>query len=685
MPPTLEASLFRERTPVLQQPVAQTRLVLGDGVISRSPDRGQIVKPKIKPRTYGKDPLPFKPSQEAPRDARIVGRVAELGKLPYFTLIVGEVEIDDVGLHEILEYVSPYELERFEHQQFAEERAALAAALAAAEEEQERRRERRKEKAKRKGIIEFEEIDAADADSADPNAVSGRVGRARPTYKHLFKLPQERRRRRKRDPITNELLPLSDEAESHVNEIGAGFDSSEEDLARHEDHLAASSAGVVPKRRRRRRDPQTGELLPLPPLQEDALRGTRSSPVMVPAVHQKQPYTSLEHKKRPRRRRHPLTGELMPLGWRYDPEAEESSYQAKSNGMSPSMRKLSISQEQQAKRIKLASESSAGESPQRGRRNSSIPDKDDLMAITANNDAKRFPHSAHGATHSQASSPAVAKSLPKTSMLRPTARAASSASSTEPVTLASFLKSSAAGQDDSDSDDSVGLPQKPAVRNTPTHGKTSIMQPVAADPSISSDEGEEDEEDEGSSLNEGEWFVEAIVGHKMSDPRSHPGKPSVLLYHTKWEGSEDLTWEPASSFVDPETVKAYRLRTGLDKGKQAIKSPMRVVPVLASDTKAKTAATLDNAILVQPSQPSKASTLETSDDDMDEDYEIEKILAHHMSDPKSHPGQSQTMLYKIKWVGFPESEASWEPKSSFPDIEIMNKYRRKAGLRPETQ
>lgn len=81
----------------------------------------------------------------------------------------------------------------------------------------------------------------------------------------------------------------------------------------------------------------------------------------------------------------------------------------------------------------------------------------------------------------------------------------------------------------------------------------------------------------------------------------------------------------------------------------------------------------------QASEEARESESESEDDG----WEIEKILAHHMSDPKTHPGKPQTMLYRVKWVGFPESKATWEPKASFPSMEIINAYRRKAGLKPE--
>lgn len=85
------------------------------------------------------------------------------------------------------------------------------------------------------------------------------------------------------------------------------------------------------------------------------------------------------------------------------------------------------------------------------------------------------------------------------------------------------------------------------------------MNPVA-----SQDAGDDDdEEEEDSDLEEGEYFVEQITAHHWSDPRSHPGQAQTMLYQTKWEGWEELTWEPAASFPDQSVVEAYRKRVGL--------------------------------------------------------------------------------------------------------------------------
>jgi hypothetical protein len=108
---------------------------------------------------------------------------------------------------------------------------------------------------------------------------------------------------------------------------------------------------------------------------------------------------------------------------------------------------------------------------------------------------------------------------------------------------------------------------------------------LAAEPSREAMDSEEDEDetvvppkkrasahldtltdDEEDVLEEDEYEVEAIVGHQLSDPRTHPstlGKQPVMLYHVKWKGYEDLTWEPASSFEDTVLIQSYNEYHGL--------------------------------------------------------------------------------------------------------------------------
>jgi hypothetical protein len=55
--------------------------------------------------------------------------------------------------------------------------------------------------------------------------------------------------------------------------------------------------------------------------------------------------------------------------------------------------------------------------------------------------------------------------------------------------------------------------------------------------------------------------VEKIVNHNLSDPQSHDktvhGYKPVMLYQVKWEGYEELTWEPETSFEDKAVLDEY--------------------------------------------------------------------------------------------------------------------------------
>ena len=66
-----------------------------------------------------------------------------------------------------------------------------------------------------------------------------------------------------------------------------------------------------------------------------------------------------------------------------------------------------------------------------------------------------------------------------------------------------------------------------------------------------------------------EYEVERIMGHRMSDPSTHPGKEATMLYKVKWKGYDKPTssWEPAASFEGSEEVlRRYRERHGLSLG-----------------------------------------------------------------------------------------------------------------------
>ncbi|KAK5688647.1 hypothetical protein LTS10_000625 [Elasticomyces elasticus] len=627
-------------------------------------------KASLRLNNYGEGPLPIKPSGNSPRDARIVGRVVG-PRGGVYSLKIGDVGFDDVSVDEILDWVSAHHLEEFENQQFAEETEVIRIAELDRAREKVLKQERNAERAKFKKEVKYsQQIDRIGGDADDMDVAEGKHGRARPTYQHLFKLPRQRRRRRKRDPQTGELLPRSDEDEDSEGERKAESDSPESVAARALEGLSNDQ-----KETRRGRDRQTVDAQP----SKLALGAGLG-----------------EEKKRRRRKRHPLTGELMPYGWRYEPNGpsmpppQGSSTRPRGVGnVSPAMNRLSITSEQPAKRLKVDSRSSSSRSVSAHVVIAS-PARPQLLESGSSSDDDQRQRS--GPTPRPAPIVNMGRlEVPK--MLQSTATSSAMESSPEPE----FRRS---------------------VKQTPTMTNTmSIMQPAAPG---SADEESEDEGDE--------WPIEAILAHHMSDPRTHQaglGNKSVMLYQVKWEGHDELTWEPLDSFPDRSVVDEYMRQVSAKESKpiskpnelkqnaasqasqasQATKPPDRVTRTVAqSATKGGVAgqtprqamqATASN--VTKPSNPMQtvvqpvAEMSEDSEDDESDDaeaedgsYMVEAIVAHHLSDPHTHAaefGKQPVMLYKVKWKGY--EGFTWEPSDSFEDRSIVRTYRAQFGLPAE--
>ncbi|EMC98722.1 hypothetical protein BAUCODRAFT_145754 [Baudoinia panamericana UAMH 10762] len=576
-------------------------------------------KAQYRPRVYGDAPLSVKPSEDAPANARIIGRVIEPTGSVY-QLRIGDVEIHDVGIDEILDYVSPECLEEYEHQQFEEEAELRRIAEIEAERQEAERRERQRHRAKLKGVVGYSddrsELDVG-ASGEGSEAPAGRHGRARPSYKQLFKKFKERRRRR-RNPVTGELMPLSDAEDDALELESSADDEPQATLS----SLASSAPAEQHKRRRRKRDPLTGELLPL-----DILPQRVSS-----------------KKKRQRRRRHPLTGELMPIGWRYDPDMpparqESNSVLAGTIPVSPAFDRLSISDEHPAKRARFDSELSS-DLPQ-----SDVESQEASEAMPAEqqltiSDVKTPPKPLLSASRGQLGVPAALQSA-----------ATSSAPETSPE---------------------------------PYHGTSLQRRLIAANTDIDNSEGHSAESEEG------EFNIDAILDHKLSDPRTHApehGKKAVMLYLVKWEGYDEPSWEPVESFPDRSVVEHYH---GMLKGRQISDERAEEAnidgasPKLVRSSKAdsRTSLSLSAPAPKHSSPPQAMHDAQDSEEEVDDgSFEIEAIVAHHMSDPRTHRpeyGKHPVMLYQVKWKGY--NNTTWEPIESFEDLSIVNDYRSQAGL-----
>ncbi|KAK3066307.1 hypothetical protein LTR53_017400 [Teratosphaeriaceae sp. CCFEE 6253] len=578
---------------------------------------------------YGDGSLPIKPSDQALADARIVGRVLD-DYGAFYSLKIGDVELHKIALHEILEYVSAEHLEDFENQLFVEEATLLQ--IVEAEEQRVRiaEAERREERAK---AVYYAQ------DERGAGRPDGEGGRARPTYKHLF-LEAKVRRRRKRDPQTGELLPLSgDESGAEASQSSGDDSPALINASSKTPHVTA-----LLENRRRRRDPVTGDLLPLAPKPE-AHVGEHKQHISLappPRLH------FVEQKKRRRRRRHPRTGELMPYGWRYEPPepsvAQPSSSRLEEAGnMSPAMNRLSISHEPQAKRLKV---------------------EDSPPGATLAEQAV-IPDSAFS---DRESSSEEGLSLPE-KVLSPASDTPKMSQSRGRISLPAMLQSAATSS-------------VPESSPEPGPNKARSMMQPATGPDTPDEQSSEDD-----AIDEGEWVIENILAHHMSDPNTHPpelGKHAVMLYQVKWENFETPTWEPVESFPDRSVIEDYERR---------IKAPATVHAsggkAAISQAAAEPRADPNATRLVPPPAAAPGSTHKTSDeseasadsDSEDGSFVVKAITAHRMSDPRTHGpdfGKDPVMLYKVSWIGY--KGFTWEPITSFVDIDVVRKYRKSVGL-----
>jgi len=100
------------------------------------------------------------------------------------------------------------------------------------------------------------------------------------------------------------------------------------------------------------------------------------------------------------------------------------------------------------------------------------------------------------------------------------------------------------------------------------------------------------------------------------------------------------------------------------------KSKANTMPEPIKPTTTTSAASSNASSAPSASDASEAS--EESDDS--QTFEIEEILAHKMSDPKTHrdPNSKPVRLYQVRWVGYPV--LTWEPRESFDDETAIDAY-----------
>lgn len=469
--------------------------------IYRQPPTGYGVAPlKLHYDMGGRqdEPLSAMPSNLSPRNAKIIGRVMGLNGA-FYQIKVGNVEIDNVSVDEILDYVSAQQLEDYENGQFEEEAEMIRVAEAYEEEERANRLQRRKERAKLKRIEVFQELDRTDesAGTSGCEVAIGKHGRARPSYTHLYK-GFNGQRTRKRNLPTGDSMPLID------------------------DECVLSSSEDIPSAPIRRPDSYST----LPETLHRSINNDMSRKEHITLSVATQSFD--EEEKRQRRRKYPVTGVLMPIGRSYNPDVPQASQDSSGKiamlgRMSTIPKRLSLSQGHVAKRIKTGHSSLSARSL-----SPAIDEGAVIASFSSENDNNE----------------AFVASAP---ILSPSPTDMRVVSSVKPHLQAK---------------ESFYDPETSPERNT----MTSILDPFTAP--VTSREQSAD------NVGDDEWFLECILTHKLSDPRTHPpelGKKPVTLYCVKWEGFDDPTWEPIESFPDRSVVDDYYCRIAAkSKGKHTL-------------------------------------------------------------------------------------------------------------------
>jgi len=619
---------------------------------------------------------------------KIVGRtVHDNGTVTYAVEDSGTGDVDDIPVLEILDFVSALELETFENREFAEARKALDVAAEYEAEEEAEKAERRRLKARLEGRALSQEADGARSSTDDVDVAIGKHGRLRPTYTHLFKKPRQQH-----------LGTSASENEEEEDDTMASVNP----MAPPQKPLSSLSvnAAQLPKRRRRRRDKVTGELLPLS-------EGLSQSKVTT--------HEETQTEVRRRRRRHPITHELMPIGWRYNPKSEESTQPhtpKRRSAEGQSLSQLSISDQQATKRPRLDTESSVSRSvspmPRAG-----VPigkvvlttPSVDRCAVTPRASQHTRPatetSTSGGSDNDQDISTPILSQRPiaTNSMARNPGLKQNSIpvggdsmakrASPQPVRqLQDYPPQASPTLKDltqqRQNQPTVAVPPSQTLQSPKQAPKTSILSPHAD--RASSTEPEDSEDD----LGEDEWFIESVLDHRLSDPRTHPsdfGSKPVMLYLVKWEGYEEPTWEPVESFGDEQVVTDYRKRVGLDaatsKTTSAEEDASTTVAATAPKPPVKTHAADAKPNINSPALAQEGKHGSQTPDQEDGEYELESILSHRLSDPKTHPkvlGRTSVILYQVKWKDWPTP--TWEPASSFLDRRVLRDYHARVGRQP---
>ncbi|KAH0009533.1 3-hydroxyacyl-CoA dehydrogenase type-2, partial [Aureobasidium melanogenum] len=140
---------------------------------------------------------------------------------------------------------------------------------------------------------------------------------------------------------------------------------------------------------------------------------------------------------------------------------------------------------------------------------------------------------------------------------------------------------------------------------------------------------------------------------------------------------------PASRSVAPNSPQALFAKAKLVASlteRQAARDSTKASTLLASVSNS--LRTIDTTKSANDSTPQATANPPSCDADSGSDsegsevYAVEKILAHGLSDPKSHDksvhGDKPVMLYHVKWEGY--DATTWEPATSFQDTDVLQAY-----------
>ncbi|KAF2150760.1 hypothetical protein K461DRAFT_181806 [Myriangium duriaei CBS 260.36] len=469
-------------------------------------------------------PLHTRLTAKAPRSAKIISRSsANAAQIPTYKLQVGGSTISNVGLDEIFAFVSPREYEAFENLIFQHEveerdtRELQATLLREKLATEGRKYKHAVADSSDSDTGADEENEATSQDSALPDPTLpietevGRHGRPRPTYTHLYK-----RGRRGRGRARGGGGGVS-RAESKAKGRGRPL---KQPLGEEEQSPdVASVLSLNEPLKRRRIDPSSsaqleGTLASIPKdILERPLPSGRVNPASFAQLESILPTSPKEGLKR-----------QLPRG-RFD-----FSSAATLEGVPADM----------------SSADSSASPPQEF----FSPMQSSLAAPASRSSAMKA---------STPSPPASKPHLQSLDTLLPASeiRLESSSSPSSVVSSSSSLSSSAYDPSKFRRIKPPGRPTKtPTVTiprpTTTSPNTTRLIQPPPQDPQSSSASASESDSSS--------FEVERILTHRLSDPATHSaemGKEPVMLYHVKWIGYEELTWEPVSSFDDQRVVREY--------------------------------------------------------------------------------------------------------------------------------